>query len=240
MQPFPHTVLPGETLWSIAAANNFTTDSLAAYNGLSGDTQVYTGETIQIPTSPRPPAALASSATSSSPTSLGDNRDVPTVQPGESLSSVAAANGISPATLAADNGLSSDALLITGEQITVPTSTGTSTSTSTSVEHDRARRHRSQHPSWTSPIYCPSCPGGEAYLASNAAYNWNAMRQASLNTYGIDLYPAGPSRPTARTRSSSTSTTSTSRAPAPWRPCRAPRRTSTAIALDLADPRCAP
>ena len=27
----PHTVLPGETLWSIAAANNFTTDSLAAY-----------------------------------------------------------------------------------------------------------------------------------------------------------------------------------------------------------------
>ena len=31
-----------------------------------------------------------------------------------------------------------------------------------------------------------------AYLASNAAANWNAMRQQSLSLYGIDLYPAGP------------------------------------------------
>ena len=31
----PHVVQPGETLWTIAAANNFTTRSLAAANGLS-------------------------------------------------------------------------------------------------------------------------------------------------------------------------------------------------------------
>ena len=60
----PHTVLPGETLWSIASANNFTTDSLAAYNGLSADTQVYTGETIQIPTDSEAAGAPASSGTS--------------------------------------------------------------------------------------------------------------------------------------------------------------------------------
>jgi LysM repeat protein len=30
----PHTVEPGETLWSIAAASNLTTRTLAAYNGL--------------------------------------------------------------------------------------------------------------------------------------------------------------------------------------------------------------
>ena len=93
--------------------------------------------------------------------------------------------------LAADNGLSSDALLISGEQITIPTQVATSTSTPTSSSISSAPPPES-HPSWTSPIYCPSCPAGEAYLASNAAYNWNAMRQASLNTYGIDLYPAGP------------------------------------------------
>ena len=29
----PHTVMPGETLWSIAAANGFTTRALAAANG---------------------------------------------------------------------------------------------------------------------------------------------------------------------------------------------------------------
>jgi LysM repeat protein len=191
----PHTVLPGETLWSIAAANNFTTDSLAAYNGLSADTQVYTGETIQIPTESEAAGALASSGTSTaSPTTTTTSSTTGTshtVQPGESLSSLAAANGVSPQTLAADNGLSSDALLISGEQITIPTQVATSTSTPTSSSSSSAPPPES-HPSWTSPIYCPSCPAGEAYLASNAAYNWNAMRQASLNTYGIDLYPAGP------------------------------------------------
>lgn len=191
----PHTVLPGETLWSIAAANNFTTDSLATYNGLSADTQVYTGETIQIPTDSEAAGALASSGTSTAGSTTTTTSSTTgashTVQPGESLSSVAAANGISPQTLAADNGLSSDALLISGEQITIPTQVATSTSTPTSSSSSSAPPPES-HPSWTSPIYCPSCPAGEAYLASNAAYNWNAMRQASLNTYGIDLYPAGP------------------------------------------------
>jgi LysM repeat protein len=191
----PHTVLPGETLWSIAAANNFTTDSLAAYNGLSADTQVYTGETIQIPTETEAAGALASSGTSTASSSATTTSSATgtshTVQPGESLSSVAAANGISPDTLAADNGLSSDALLISGQQITIPASSATSAPTATSSSSASAPPPES-HPSWTSPIYCPSCPAGEAYLASNAAYNWNAMRQASLSTYGIDLYPAGP------------------------------------------------
>ena len=36
----PHTVQPGETLWSIAAANNLTTRTVAAFNGLSEDAQV--------------------------------------------------------------------------------------------------------------------------------------------------------------------------------------------------------
>ena len=42
----PHTVQPGETLWSIAAANNLTTRTVAAYNGLSEDAQVVLGSTI--------------------------------------------------------------------------------------------------------------------------------------------------------------------------------------------------
>ena len=41
---FTHTVVPGETLSSIAAANNLTTQTVAAYNGLSADAQVYVGE----------------------------------------------------------------------------------------------------------------------------------------------------------------------------------------------------
>ena len=45
-----HTVAPGETLWSIAAANNLTTRTVAAYNGLSEDAQVVLGSTIRVPT----------------------------------------------------------------------------------------------------------------------------------------------------------------------------------------------
>jgi LysM repeat protein len=187
----PHTVAPGETLWSIAAANNFTTQTLAAYNGLSADAQVYAGETIQIPTGAEGASALASSGTTSTATSTSSGV-THTVQPGESLSSVAAANGVSVDTLAADNGLSSDALLIAGQQITIPSSAVSAATTTSATPTATASPPPEEHPSWTSPIYCPSCPNGEAYLASNAAYNWNAMRQASLDTYGIDLYPAGP------------------------------------------------
>ena len=39
----PHTVQPGETLWTIAAANNLTTNALAVFNGLSADSQVVLG-----------------------------------------------------------------------------------------------------------------------------------------------------------------------------------------------------
>lgn len=184
----PHTVMPGETLWSIAAANNFTIHTVAAYNGLSDDAQVYVGETIQIPTEAEgAPAVASAGTTSTSPSTSTPGGVSHTVQRGESLWSLAAANGISPDTLAADNGLSSNALLIIGQRITIPTSSGTSSTSSATGSPPPE-----EHPSWTSPIYCPSCPNGEAYLASNAAYNWNLMRQASLDTYGIDLYPAGP------------------------------------------------
>ena len=100
----PHTVQPGETLWSIAAANNFTTRTVAAYNALPEDARVDVGETIQIPTETEGAAALASVADSSSPAAAASGSTSPsgithTVTPGESLSSIAQANGIPESTL---------------------------------------------------------------------------------------------------------------------------------------------
>jgi N-acetylmuramoyl-L-alanine amidase len=54
----PHVVAPGETLWSIAAANNLTTRTVAVFNGLSEDSQVILGQTIQVPTTVEGYAAL--------------------------------------------------------------------------------------------------------------------------------------------------------------------------------------
>jgi len=189
---FSHRVLPGETLWSIAAANNFTTRTIAAFNGLSVDSPVYAGDTIQIPTEAEGAAALASAGVTSSGTTAGSGSSggPHTVTRGESLWSIADANGVSLDSLAADNGLSPDSLLYIGQTIKVPFSSGSASSSGTGT--DIGPPPPQERPYWTSPIYCPSCPAGEAYLASNAAAAWDQMREASQRLYGIDLYPGGP------------------------------------------------
>jgi N-acetylmuramoyl-L-alanine amidase len=55
----PHTVQPGESLWSIAAANGLGVDELAAANGLSSDAGLIAGTTVLIPpaSASTPPAA---------------------------------------------------------------------------------------------------------------------------------------------------------------------------------------
>jgi LAS superfamily LD-carboxypeptidase LdcB len=60
----PHTVLPGETLWSISAANNLTTRTVAVYNGLPEDAGLMAGTTIQVPTVQEGAAALAAAGAS--------------------------------------------------------------------------------------------------------------------------------------------------------------------------------
>jgi LysM repeat protein len=58
----PHTVLPGETLWSISVANNLTTRTVATYNGLPENAGLVQGTTIYVPTVEEGAAALASGA----------------------------------------------------------------------------------------------------------------------------------------------------------------------------------
>jgi murein DD-endopeptidase MepM/ murein hydrolase activator NlpD len=65
----PHVVQPGETLWSIAYANNLTTRTVAVFNGLPEDAQVIEGSTIQVPNVEEGAAALASAGITSSSSS---------------------------------------------------------------------------------------------------------------------------------------------------------------------------
>ena len=58
----PHVVAPGETLWSVSAANNLTTRTVAVYNGLPEDASLIEGTTIQVPTVDEGAAALGSAA----------------------------------------------------------------------------------------------------------------------------------------------------------------------------------
>jgi soluble lytic murein transglycosylase-like protein len=59
----PHTVEPGESLWSIAAEDGLTVEELAAANGLSLDAQLVAGATVLIP-----PAGVAASTAPPHPT----------------------------------------------------------------------------------------------------------------------------------------------------------------------------
>ncbi|HEX6713434.1 MAG TPA: LysM peptidoglycan-binding domain-containing protein, partial [Thermoleophilaceae bacterium] len=133
-------VQPGETLWTIAAANNFTTRSLAAANGLSEDSQVVLGSTIQIPSISEASAALANAGITGSSSGSGTTTSTApaaapggsyAVQAGDTLSGIAAAHGVSLSALAAANGVGSDSFAIAGTTLKIPSASvapGTSSS----------------------------------------------------------------------------------------------------------------
>jgi LysM repeat protein len=144
---FVHVVGQGESLSSIAAQDGLSVDTLAAANGLSPDTQLLAGSTIQIP----PQGTTAVTPVSASSTTGGAAGDgdadsdetgagtavpastgtsgVYVVQPGDTLSAIAARSGVSVDTLAAANGLDPTAYLLTGTVIHLAGSSSSSAGT---------------------------------------------------------------------------------------------------------------
>jgi N-acetylmuramoyl-L-alanine amidase len=57
----PHTVEPGESLWSIATQNGLAVDELAAANGMSPDSWLVAGATVLIPTVSAPGSVASGS-----------------------------------------------------------------------------------------------------------------------------------------------------------------------------------
>jgi LysM repeat protein len=112
-----HTVAPGETLWGIAMANNLSASAVATANGLSPEARVVAGTNLTIPGPGQaavPPARPVPAAPGS--VSAGGYR----VQPGDTLSGIAARAGVSSAALAAANGLKPDGWVISGTTLRMP------------------------------------------------------------------------------------------------------------------------
>ena len=141
----PHTVSSGESLWSVAAADGLSVDQLAAANGLSGNSQIVAGSTLMIP----PQSGVAASGTAAPSTGSavdgdGDyDGDVGTaapapsaatvsapsggsyvVQPGDTLSAIAARAGMSVSELAAANGLDPKGILVSGKALVLSGGSG--------------------------------------------------------------------------------------------------------------------
>jgi LysM repeat protein len=125
-----HTVQPGETLWSIAAANGFSTHALAAANGLSDNSNVILGSQIKIPSESEAATALetgqplSSSSSSSGAPPLGAY----TVRSGDTLSSIAARSGVAMQAVANMNGVDPAQPLLIGTVLKLPTGAQITTS----------------------------------------------------------------------------------------------------------------
>ena len=142
---FPHVVAPGESLSSIAAADGLTVDQLAAENGISADSQLLAGSTVLIPPQQSAGAAAGAGgtpgvttpgtapATSQTGEASADGDEGSgagggyVVQPGDTLSAIAARAGVSVAELAADNGLDPSGVLLSGSSLSLSGGTATGT-----------------------------------------------------------------------------------------------------------------
>jgi soluble lytic murein transglycosylase-like protein len=124
-----HTVQPGETLWSIAAANNLTTRTVAAFNGLSENAQVVLGSSINVPTVAEGASALAGTAApqaaaASAPAATGSGAPAVlgsyVVRSGDTLGGLARNAGVSLDSMAAANGLDPARPLLIGTVLKLP------------------------------------------------------------------------------------------------------------------------
>jgi len=131
---FEHVVAPGESLYAVAAADGLSVDQLAAANGISADSQLTAGSTLAIPpqtgdavstSSPSTSESAAPSESSSVATSSSGGGYV--VQPGDTLSAIAARYGVSIDALASANGLDPAGILPAGDTLSL--SGGSSSST---------------------------------------------------------------------------------------------------------------
>jgi LysM repeat protein len=131
---FEHVVAPGESLSGVATADGLSVDQLAAVNGLSPDSQLIAGTTLAIP--PQTGDAVAPSSSSATESAAPtESSSVPAsssgggyvVQPGDTLSAIAARYGVSVGDLAAANGLDPTGILPAGDTLSVSGGSASST-----------------------------------------------------------------------------------------------------------------
>jgi N-acetylmuramoyl-L-alanine amidase len=136
---FVHVVAPGESLSSVAAADGLSIEQLAAANGMSPESSLLAGNSLVIPSQESNATASSNGSEEAEPGLATDpdadgdpetvsstqegsasagapatSTDSYVVQPGDTLSAIAARAGMSTEALAAANGLEVNAPLLSG------------------------------------------------------------------------------------------------------------------------------
>ncbi len=197
---FVHTVMPGESLASIAATDGLSVAQLAAANGLSTEAQLPLGSALAIPSQGAISSAVSSTVAAATGASAvlgdGDNdsddagataapvslTSAPSsagsyvVQPGDTLSAIAARSGLSVDSLAAANGLSLADILPAGTVLHISGSGASSPAATTS----------------SSPAGSYVVQPGDTLTAIAARSGLSAASLAAANGLGLDgVLPAG-------------------------------------------------
>lgn len=126
------TVLPGDSLWSVANANGISVDELMEFNDLSGDAALVPGDRLRLSAPEEAPESEAPQAKAEDPEDPAehepqalDGDSTPTtteytVRPGDSLWDLAQHHSVTVAAIIEANDLDLAAGLRTGQSLTIP------------------------------------------------------------------------------------------------------------------------
>ncbi len=109
-----HVVQPGDTLFGIAMQHGVTIDSLVQSNRLVNPNAIYVGQKLRITADADDEGARPANAPSE------DESEAHIVQPGETLSAIAAAHGVTVEAIAEASGIAASDLLRVGQRLRIP------------------------------------------------------------------------------------------------------------------------
>jgi len=110
--PTTYTVTPGDTVWAIARAHGLDTAAVLAANGLAPDAVIRPGQVLALTpaAAPAPPAPAA-------PQAAPRTHEV---RPGDTVSAIARANGVSLDAVLSANGLTRASIIYPGDVLRIP------------------------------------------------------------------------------------------------------------------------
>ncbi|MGV9192819.1 LysM peptidoglycan-binding domain-containing protein [Microbacterium sp. MC2] len=117
-----HTVVRGDTLWSIAQRHGLSLSSLLTMNGLKTSSIIYPGQKLTLKLAAAPAAATRPAAPAPKPAPAPGATH--TVAAGETLWGIAQGNGTSMAALLKANGLTEASIIYPGQKLVIPSATG--------------------------------------------------------------------------------------------------------------------